>query len=223
MPGTITALKAQKRNHQRINVYMDGEFAFGLARIVAAWLHIGQQLSDAKIAELRAEDERESAFQMAVNYLSYRERSRSELEQHLARHDVSPELSEGVLQRLKENGMLDDSRFARHWMENRNDLRPRSRRMLAFELRRKGLEDGDIQQALENLDDDDAAYRAASAYVRKLRNLDWPDFRNRLSAFLARRGFSYATAAPIVSRVWAESHAGDEPETTMEDDEVDLA
>ena len=221
MPGTITALKAQKRNRQRINVYLDGEFAFGVARIVAAWLSVGQQLSDLRIAELRAQDERESAYQLALNYLSYRDRSRSELEQHLTRHDISPELSAEVLVRLNENGMLDDRRFARNWMENRSELRPRSRRMLAFELRQKGLEDPDIQQALESVDDDDAAYRAASANQRKLRNLDWPDFRNRLSGFLARRGFSYATAAPIVARVWAETHTGDQPDTTMEEDEVD--
>ena len=50
----ITGLKLQKRNNDRVNVYLDGEFAFGLSRIVAAWLRTGQELSDEKIAELKA-------------------------------------------------------------------------------------------------------------------------------------------------------------------------
>ena len=49
MDQKITALKAQKRNPNRINVYLDGIFAFGLARVVAAWLQVGQTLSDEKI------------------------------------------------------------------------------------------------------------------------------------------------------------------------------
>ena len=59
MGKQITDLKAQKRNHQRVNVYLDGEYAFGLSRIVAAWLHVGQELSPEKIKELKLEDELE--------------------------------------------------------------------------------------------------------------------------------------------------------------------
>ena len=52
MNQKITALKAQKRNPNRVNVYLDGNFAFGVARIVAAWLNIGQELSPEKVASL---------------------------------------------------------------------------------------------------------------------------------------------------------------------------
>ena len=63
MTRRITALKLQKRNHTRVNVYLDGEYAFGLARIVAAWLTVGTELSDEKIAMLQAEDQREMTYQ----------------------------------------------------------------------------------------------------------------------------------------------------------------
>ena len=55
----ITALQVQKRNPNRVNIHLDGEFAFGVARIVAAWLRIGQELSEEKIGQLQAEDGRE--------------------------------------------------------------------------------------------------------------------------------------------------------------------
>ncbi len=66
----ITALKLQKRNRQRVNVYLDGEFAFGLARIVAAWLAVGQEIDDQKIAQLQQEDAREVAYQRALKFLT---------------------------------------------------------------------------------------------------------------------------------------------------------
>ncbi len=83
-------------------------------------------------------------------------------------------------------------------------FRPRSRRMLAFELRRKGLDNQDIQEAIEQVDDEALAYQAALGHTRKLRNLEWRDFRVKMYAFLARRGFSHETAAaryrPCVGR-----------------------
>ena len=55
----ITAIVVQKRSPNRVNIYLDGEFAFGLARIVAAWLRTGQELSEEKIEQLQAEEARE--------------------------------------------------------------------------------------------------------------------------------------------------------------------
>src|SRR5210317_1123984 len=68
----ITALTIQKRNPNRVNVHLDGEFAFGLARITAAWLRVGQELTPEKIALLKEEDAAEVALQRAFRFLSYR-------------------------------------------------------------------------------------------------------------------------------------------------------
>jgi regulatory protein len=57
--GKVTALKVQKHHPNRINVYLDNEYCFGLSRITAAWLQVGQELSPTKIAKLQADDERE--------------------------------------------------------------------------------------------------------------------------------------------------------------------
>ena len=83
MAKKITALKLQKRNKDRVNVYLDDEFAFGLSRIVAAWLRTGQELTEEKIAELQAQDNVEVALQRALNFLSYRPRSEEEVRRNL--------------------------------------------------------------------------------------------------------------------------------------------
>jgi regulatory protein len=202
----ITAIEVQKRTPNRVNVYLDGEFAFGLARIVAAWLRVGQELSEEKIEQLQAEEARERAYQQAMLFLSYRDRSESEIRQNLRKHDIPEPVIEQTLERLKQDGLANDHQFARVWVENRSAFRPRSRRLMAMELRRKGLADEAISAATENVDDEALAYEAAQKKVARLKSLEWSEFRKKLSDFLGRRGFSYSVVAPVVTRIWNEAH-----------------
>lgn len=207
----ITAIEVQKKNPNRVSISLDEQFAFGLSRIVAAWLNVGQELSEEKIAALQEEDAREAAIQKALRFLGYRARSVSEVRENLQKHAISEAVIERTLERLQESGLLNDQEFAQAWVENRNTFRPRSRRALALELRRKGLDDDVIQQTLEQtVDESSLARDAARKYLRKVQGLDWPDFRNKLGGFLGRRGFSYDVVAPILRELWAETQPNHE-------------
>jgi regulatory protein len=202
----ITAIEAQKTRPNRVNIHLDGDFAFGLARIVAAWLSVGQELSDEKIEQLQAEDARERAFQQAMLFLSYRARSESEIRKNLRKHEIPEAVIEQTIERLRQDGLANDTEFASAWVENRNTFRPRSRRLLAMELRQKGLDDEAIRSAVENVDEEASAYEAAQKRAARFKGLEWNDFRRKLSDFLARRGFSYSVVAPLVARIWNEAH-----------------
>jgi regulatory protein len=213
MNKKITALKAQKKNPNRINVYLDGEFAFGLSRIVAAWLTVGQELDDGQITGLQEQDSGEIALNNAVKYIGYRSRTEAEIRHKLIGKGFSGPDIDKVLERLRSDGLVADEQFARSWVESRSASRPRSRRLMAMELRQKGVSNLDIDKALEETaDDDKLAYQAAIRYARRLATLDWDKFRERLSAFLLRRGFAYGTIAPLVRRVWAEIRVVEEQE-----------
>ena len=84
----ITALEVQKNNPNRVNVHLDGEFAFGVARIVAAWLKVGDMMDEEKIQKMRVEDARERAYQQAMLFLSYRARSENEIRKNLRKHET---------------------------------------------------------------------------------------------------------------------------------------
>ena len=202
----ITAIEVQKRTPNRVNVHLDGEFAFGLARIVAAWLRVGQELSEEKIYQLQAEDARERAFQQAMLFLSYRARSESEIRQNLRKHEIPEPVIEQTLDRLRQDGLANDNQFAHAWVENRSAFRPRSRRMMAMELRQKGLNEEAVSSAIANVNDEALAYEAAQKKVARYKGLEWNEFRKKLSDFLARRGFSYSVVAPVVTRLWNEAH-----------------
>ena len=205
MSGKITALKVQKRNNQRVNVYLEGEYSFGLARITAAWLKVGQELSDEKISDLKSEDARETAYQRALSLLENRPRSESEIRRALARHDIAEENINDVIHRLTRSGLVNDKQFASLWVENRQEFRPRSRKALAFEMHQKGIARDAIEQVLSGIsdqDEEDLAFQAASRQARKYRNMDWPSFRQKMAGFLARRGFSYETSFAAIQRAW---------------------
>ena len=207
----ITAITVQKKNPDRVNIYLDGEFAFGVARITAAWLKNGDLLSEEKIARLLAEDEREWAYQQSLLYLSYRARSEKEIRQNLRKHEVSVDVIEETLERLRKAGLANDNELAQTWVENRSTFRPRSKRALSIELRQKGLDNETIQASLSNVDEEALAYQAGSKRAPRFKDLEWSEFRKKLSEFLARRGFSYSVTSPVVSRLWSEIHAGSEP------------
>ena len=204
MSKKITALKAQKHNPDRVSVYLDGEYAFGLFRIVAAWLQVGQELEEEVIRQLNQAEASEKAYQRALNFLSFRVRTESEVHRNLKKHDTPESVIEDVLERLRRNRLVDDHHFANSWVENRSQFRPRGRRALQSELRQKGVDQEIIQEVLQDLDEEELAYQVAKKSVRKYRKFEWPEFRKKLLGFLARRGFNYAVAAPVVERVWAE-------------------
>lgn len=205
MENRVTALKAQKKNPNRINLYLDGKYAFSISRIVGAWLQVGEILSEEKIANLRRQENQEAALQKAMLLLSYRPRSEAEIRQKLQVGGFDPETIELVIERLRSNGLAEDENFARNWIENRNSFRPRSRKMLAYELRRKGITAENINAAMEEAgNDSDLAYRAAYRYARKLVGTDWESFKRRLLGFLSRRGFTYEDSNLAIQQVWQE-------------------
>ena len=206
----ITAIEPQQKNPQRVNIYLDGEFAFGLDALVAGWLRVGQELGEEKIASLKLQDDHEVTFQKAVHFLSFRPRSSAEVRQNLSKRGISESLIEETLNRLQSTRLVNDDAFARAWVENRNTFRPRGKPALRMELRKKGLNEEIIQSVLDaQVNEAALALTTARKYGRRLSGLEWPEFRQKLSGFLARRGFSYTTLAPVVSKVWKESQTAD--------------
>lgn len=197
----VTALERQKRNNKRINVYLDGKYAFALPEIEAVRLKIGQQLNDSEIAALKEADEHERAYQRALNLLSYRPRSSEEIRRNLEGKGLSEETIEATLERLESVGLVNDLEFARYWIEQRQEFKPRGAVMLRYELGQKGVSRHVIDQVLETVDEEELANRAAGAWIGRQRNLDPSDIKQKLYAYLVRRGFAYSVVRETLNRL----------------------
>ncbi len=207
----VTAVERQPRR-RRVNVFVDGHFALTLSAELAAERGVrpGRAVTPDELSTLALAEAQRAALQSGLLLLSYRPRSERELRGRLARKGFAGEAIDQAIARLRVLGYLDDAAFARFWTETRQALRPRSRRVLVGELRRRGVAGETAQEASAGVSDLDAAYEAASRRLRHLRNLEHRVFRERLGRFLTSRGFAYDVSRRVIERCWAEEHTSSE-------------
>ncbi|WP_070378279.1 recombination regulator RecX [Rhodococcus sp. WMMA185] len=141
------------------------------------------------------------AKDLCLRLLTDRARTRAELAERLAQKGYSADVTERVLDRLSEVGLIDDADFARQWVRSRHTYSGKGKRALAMELRRKGIGREDATEALAQIDVDDERQRASELVAKKLRTMSVDDrdrAARRLVSMLARRGFPQSVAFEVV-------------------------
>lgn len=211
--GTITAIEQQQRNPERINVFLDGEFAFALSHdeAIVHGVRVGRELTVDEVGEFRAQDLVGKATESALRLLVVRARAEQELRDRLKRKGYEPDTIDLAIERVRNWGYLDDADFARRWVDNRLEHRPRSKRMLEMELRQKGVDRETIETTIEETEIDEvaAATDLARKAAAKMSGLDPETAKRRISGQLARRGFDYGTIRSALARALGETD-GDE-------------
>ena len=202
----ITALRMGRGRKERVNVYVEGKFAFSLAAQIVAdeGLSVDRELSQAQLEELSRKNVRERCLSAAVRFISYRPRSEFEVRERLVRYGFDNKNIEEAVARLREQGLVDDLEFARFWINDRQLFSPRSRWLTGLELKRKGIGQSVIERVLGEISDEDNAYRAASTRAHRLRGKEYRTFRHRLASYLGQRGFTYQVINNTVERLWQE-------------------
>lgn len=198
----ITALKVQLRDKDRVNVFVDGKYSFSLdiTQVAELGIKTGAEYTVEELAELENESQFGKLYTRSLEYVLIRPRSQRELRDYLYRKTrdtrtkmgtikkgVSPELTERVFNRLLDKGYLDDEKFARFWVENRNTRKGSSLRKLQSELMAKGVERSIIERALQDTDRSDTDELQKIILKKASRYSD----EQKLMAYLVRQGFSY--------------------------------
>lgn len=198
----VTALTVQQKDKNRINVIVDGKYRFSLdmSQVIDLGLKVGKDYTDQELTALETEGQFGKTYMRALEYCLTRPHSAKEVRDYLYRKTrdtrmktgvvkpgVSPQITARVFDRLVEKGYIDDEKFARFWVENRNLKKGVSRRKLQAELRSKGVEDNIIDTLLSQSDRSDAA--ELQKIIEKKRKR-YPD-EQKLMQYLARQGFSY--------------------------------
>lgn len=199
MGKTVTDLVVQKKNKQRISVYLDDNYAFSLSPFIAARLVEGQKLDEETILRLSEEDDLERAYNMALHYLGYRARSLAEMERYLKGKGFPAACRRTTMERLINNRFLNDNDFAGMWVENRTRMNPKGTYALRQELLEKGIEEDLIDENLNGFNETDAAYDA----VKKTRTMAESEpgrAAEKNIRILSLRGFSYETTRDITER-----------------------
>jgi len=134
---------------------------------------------------------------IALRLLESQPRTRAELARAMARRGVPPDAATAVLDRFEDVGLIDDDAFAAAWVQSRHTGRGLGRRALAHELRRRGVDEQTVRDAVSVVSSDDeqtAARALAQRRLRSMSGLPRETQLRRLVAMLARKGFGHGLA-----------------------------
>ncbi|MBM3907866.1 MAG: regulatory protein RecX [Gemmatimonadetes bacterium] len=207
--GTITALRENPRKPGRYAVHVDGK---SVAIVNAAYLHdarlaVGQVVDESAGDRLLLAARRLEAFDRAAAALGRRARSAHELERWLLQRGFDRADVTDAVQRLTELGAIDDSQFARAFARSRALGKGMSRRRLAQELSRRGVDrrmaDAAIAEVLEEESVDERALleQAAKKKLAVLAGQDRDTVKRRLYGYLARRGYDATDIAAVLAKL----------------------
>jgi regulatory protein len=197
----ITDLRPQ-RNKKRVNVYLDGRFSFGidLENLVRLNLKIEEEYSEKEIRGIIKRAEFQKTYDKLVRYSTLRPRSKREVETWFKKYKVHESLHDELFNKLKRLELLDDTKFAKWWVEQRITFRPRGKKALMAELRQKGIDRYIIDEVLTETDIDEEKMAKKLLERRKYRweRLNKLEARKKKSDFLARKGFSWEIIKQLV-------------------------
>ncbi len=209
---TITRIERQRRNPERYNIFLDGEFAFGLHKETLARyaLRKGDELTAERIREITGAEELTLAKQKALRLLSYRMRTEHELRTRLLEKEFPPPVIDSVIEQFRNLGLINDLEFARAFLRDAELRKPVGWRRLQQKLRQRGVPPAIIAEALaaagQQDRDEEQALKAAQAQMRRFKparqKVDRLKQQQRLAQFLARRGFSWSTIRPVLKQVF---------------------
>lgn len=207
----ITDIKLQIRDNNRVNINVDGKYRFSLDayQLVELGIKVGREYEEAELVALEQESQFGKVYGRALEYCLMRPHSAREVQNYLYRKTrpfrdktgelrpgIAPEITTRVFDRLCEKKYIDDTKFARYWIENRSMTKGASLRKLTDELRAKGVVSPIIQQVLDETERNDSD--EIQKIITKKRS-HYPD-ENKLIAYLARLGFAYDDIKQALSK-----------------------
>jgi regulatory protein len=187
----ITAIRQQVKRAGWYSIFVDEKYAFSLSEstLLEHKLAGGQELSKEQLGEFKKLSADDKLYNQTLRYVAMRLHSRWEVETYLVRKDASPTLVEEILNKLSNIGMLDDKKLAQAYVNDRQLLRPTSRRKIINGLRQKRVAEGIINEVVEaEVGHDSTALRAV--IERKRQQSKYQDDL-KLMQYLARQGFNY--------------------------------
>ncbi len=146
----ITAIEIQKNDKNRCNIYLDGNFFVGISveSVMKNHLKVGMRLDEKKLGEILYSSEKEKALGKALNYISKALKTRRQVKDYLIKKGYLEEVVFNVLDKLTENGLIDDKEYCVRYIETYS--KNQGRKLIEFKLLSKGCKKEDILCAFEN-------------------------------------------------------------------------
>lgn len=201
----ISKIESQKKNKDRLNIYIDDAFAFGLSVDVFVKYNLqkDQAIEDDFLEEILLTEEKNKAINSAVKYLSYRQRSIKEVKDHLSRKGYEESIVGKTIDYLLEKNYLNDYEFAESFIRDKSYLNKYGINKIKYELLNKGISKEIVAKTLRFDGDEeyDNAIALANKKMNSYKNQDRDSIYRKLGGFLQRRGYRYDTVSKVLKEV----------------------
>jgi len=203
----ITKIEPQKRNKNRVSVYIDETFAFGVDMEVAytCGLKEGLDIDRQWLDEVVRKEEQSRAQNYALNLLSYRARSEREIMERMQQKGYESSVIEDTIAYLKEQGYLDDYAFAEMFIRDKSELNKYGQNRIKTELYKKGVAREVINGLIEEMIDSNSEYEKAKELAEKKIKSYQQDSKQaqyrKLNGFLIRKGYPYDVVSRVVKEL----------------------
>ena len=204
----ITGIEIQKRNKNRVNLYVDNEYLLSLqAELVYKYnLSKNQEIDEEKLLEIARADDYEKAKNKALNSLSKVEKSEKKIREKLSA-DFDEEVIEDVIEFLKKHELVDDERFAEMIVSNDLNFKRVGKNRIKQNLYTKGIKREYIESAISDIDSDvelENAIYLAKKRLPRIKDKDINKVKNKLYQHLSYKGFSYDIIKSAIREVLEE-------------------
>lgn len=201
----ITDIETQKKNKDRVNIYIDNKFAFGLTDEIRYkyGLEINKEVDSDFVNNVLKAEEQSKVTNQALRLLSYRQRSKKEIYDNLKRKGYEDKYIEKAIEYCKDQNYLNDRLFAESYIKDKKHLNKLGSIRIKYELIKKGISDEIIEESLE-IDSDDEYNQALELAEKKMKSYKGQDNNSiyrKLGGFLQRRGYSYDIVSKILNEI----------------------
>lgn len=196
----ITDIKPQVKAPTRCNIYLDNVFYCGLEleTVMKNRLKIGQEVEPSFLDEIQSESELIRATEKALALISKSQKTQKQVKDYLLKKGYTESTAERVIQKLLDYKYLSDGDYASQYA--RSQSKTKGKKLIGLELRKRGVSQEDISQAVEDLGDQtEVAVKVAQKYLKNKQKDKANTFK--CYKYLLSKGFDYDVAKTAVERV----------------------
>ena len=188
----ITDITPQVKDKRRCNIYVDGRFCCGLTleATMKYRLKVGQIVTPERLSEIQLESEKNTAFDKALTHLSATQKTEKQVRDFLVKKGYLPAVIEYVIEKLRSYNFLNDGAYAESYVGFA--AKKKGGRLIRMELRGKGIDENEIDAALDTLDEEQEIQTASAVLEKYMRNKTCDkETLQKAYRYLMGKGFDY--------------------------------
>ncbi|ASW42592.1 recombination regulator RecX [Clostridium isatidis] len=202
----ITKIEEQKKNKDRVNIYIDDEYAFSLSKevLIKEGIKLKEKVDIDRIKKAAKEDDYLKCKSAALKIIDRSYKTEKEIWGKLLKKDFDIETINRTISFLKEYNFLSDIDYAKMYIKDKSKSQGKNK--IKYNLLKKGLNDTLIEQEISKInseEEEETAYYLANKKYNILikREKDNYKLSQKLYRFLVTRGYSYEIASKVIKKL----------------------